>query len=194
MNFTTFWSLGNKWYRYVDPKQEFLPQQSVLTIYNNSNLYINLEGCVNTLRGECRNFLNTHGKDGRNQTAQSRFICFYNKVSFNFNLPIVLISVYYFFFQNNSGMVVARYDLNKTWKELIISVSVPTVLFIVSFITLCIITHSVKVGDDTKMRCKYCIGNSEPDFSEMTTTNSKYEISSPSDEGSNRKYDNPLSS
>lgn len=148
--------------------------QSVLTIYNNSNLYINLDGCVNTLKGECREFLQTHGRDGRNQTAQSRFTCFYHK--------------------NSSGMVIARYDLNKTWRELVISASVPSVLFVVSFITLCIITHSVKVGDDTKMRCKYCIGNSDPDVSEMTTTNSKYEVSSPSDGPSNKRDDDPLAS
>lgn len=58
----------------------FLPQQSVLTIYNMSRLYINLEGCVNTLRGECSDFLQTHGRDGDNNTAQSRFQCYYNKV------------------------------------------------------------------------------------------------------------------
>lgn len=33
---------------------------------------------------------------------------------------------------------------------------VPAVLFVISFISLCIITRSVKVGDDAKMRCKYC--------------------------------------
>lgn len=33
---------------------------------------------------------------------------------------------------------------------------VPSVLFVISFISLCIITRSVKVGDDAKMRCKYC--------------------------------------
>lgn len=86
-------------------------------------------------------------------------------------------------------MVVARYDLNKTWRELIISITVPSVLFVISFITLCIIMHSVKVGDDTKMRCKYCIGNSESDVSEMTTTNSKYEVS---DGPSSKKDEDPL--
>lgn len=59
----------------------FLPKQSSLTIYNTSQLYINLEGCVNTLRGECLEFLHSHGRDGDNNTAQSRFQCYYNKVS-----------------------------------------------------------------------------------------------------------------
>lgn len=67
-------------------------------------------------------------------------------------------------------MVVARYDLNKTWNELIVAISIPTVLFAVSFVTLCIIMQSVKVGDDTKMRCQYCIGNSN------VSVNSRYEV------------------
>lgn len=73
MNFDGFHSINR-----------FLPKQSSLTIYNTSQLYINLEGCVNTLRGECLQFLHTHGRDGDNNTAQSRYLCYYNKVSFNF--------------------------------------------------------------------------------------------------------------
>lgn len=80
MNFTTYWSLVENSTQLLDAEQRFLPMQHVLTIYNYSRLYINLEGCVNTLKGECKEFLNTHGIDGDNQTAQSRFTCFYNKV------------------------------------------------------------------------------------------------------------------
>lgn len=47
--------------------------------------------------------------------------------------------------QQSSFFVVARFDLAKTWRELLIAVTVPTTLFIISFITLCIITQSVKV-------------------------------------------------
>jgi hypothetical protein len=63
--------------------------------------------------------------------------------------------------QNNNASVVARFDLQKTWRELVIAVVVPTVMFIISSATLCIITRSVNVGDDTKMRCKYCVGSSD---------------------------------
>lgn len=80
MNFTTFWKTSHKWRNVVDYNQKFLPMQHNLTIYNDSHLYINLEGCVNTLKGECKQFHVTHGRDGRNQTAQSRFPCYYNKV------------------------------------------------------------------------------------------------------------------
>lgn len=182
-NFTTFWDLTNKFRELLDKNQSFVPKQSILTIYNHSRLFINLDGCVNTLRGECKAFLLSNGNDGRNQTAQSRFPCFYN--------------------QNNSYMVVARYDLNETWRQLVISVSVPSVLFVVSFVTLCVIVHSVRVGDDTKMRCKYCLTKTEDDTDAMMgerlngpgdqcssngrmrsgNGNSKYEVSSPSSDG-----------
>lgn len=52
--------------------------------------------------------------------------------------------------------MLARFDLNKTWREFIFAFGIPATLFVVSFISLCIITRSVKVGDDAKMRCKYC--------------------------------------
>lgn len=37
-----------------------------------------------------------------------------------------------------------------------IAVCVPGTLFIVSFVTLMIITQTVRVGDDARMRCKWC--------------------------------------
>lgn len=52
--------------------------------------------------------------------------------------------------------MVARFDLDKTWREFVFFFGVPVTLFVLSFITLCIITRSVKVGDDAKMRCKCC--------------------------------------
>lgn len=80
MTFKQFWNLTGKWKYILDPTNKIVPMQSALTIYNNSRLYINLDGCVNTLKGECVDFLQTHGRDGKNQTAQSRFPCYYNKV------------------------------------------------------------------------------------------------------------------
>nr|XP_023013544.1 uncharacterized protein LOC111503475 [Leptinotarsa decemlineata] len=147
ITFRQFWNLTGKESYAVDPTNQFVPTQSALTIYNASRLFINLDGCVNTLKGECLEFLHTHGSDGRNQTAQSRYPCYYNK--------------------NNSFMVVARYDLKRTWRDLIIAISIPSALFIVSFITLCAIMQSVRVDDDTKMRCKYCFGTYQSDMTEM---------------------------
>ncbi|XP_066247293.1 uncharacterized protein Teh4 [Euwallacea similis] len=162
--FRQFWNLTGKYGHVVDPSNQFVPPQRSLTIYNHSRLYINLEGCVNTLRGECYNFLFSHGRDGKNQTAQSRYVCYYNK--------------------NDSFMVIARHDLNKTWRDLIIAISIPSVLFVISFITLCAIMQSVRVDDDTKMRCKYCFGSSAVDNNtDLTEMISRYEVSSPESDG-----------
>lgn len=62
-----------------------------------------------------------------------------------------------FALQEDSTKVLARFDLNRTWQHFIIFFGVPSVLFVVSFVSLCIITRSVNVGDDAKMRCKYCM-------------------------------------
>lgn len=80
INHSLFWLLYQKNNEPVDLEEKFVPSQKSLTIYNTSRLYINLDGCVNTLKGECKEFLATHGKYGKNRTAQSRFPCFYNKV------------------------------------------------------------------------------------------------------------------
>lgn len=48
-----------------------------------------MEGCVNTLRGECKDFVARYGNDGDNNTAQSRYQCYYNKVSAKFLATIL---------------------------------------------------------------------------------------------------------
>ncbi len=42
-----------------------------------SLLFINHEGCVNTLQEECRQFYAELGQDGRNQSFPARFPCYY---------------------------------------------------------------------------------------------------------------------
>lgn len=63
---------------------------------------------------------------------------------------------YHLIIQGDSTKVLARFDLERTWREFVFFFGIPSVLFVVSFITLLIITRSVKVGDDAKMRCKCC--------------------------------------
>lgn len=58
--------------------------------------------------------------------------------------------------QNDSFTALARFDLNKTWWELMIGVTVPGMLFAVSFLTLLIVHQTVKVGDDARMTCQWC--------------------------------------
>jgi len=58
--------------------------------------------------------------------------------------------------QNDSFSALARFDLNKTWWELMVGVTVPGILFAVSFLTLLIVHQTVKVGDDARMTCQWC--------------------------------------
>ena len=51
---------------------------SDLIISNESRLMINLEGCVNTLRDECKEFFRIYAKDGSDHNARARFPCFYS--------------------------------------------------------------------------------------------------------------------
>ena len=94
--------------------------------------------------------------------------------------------------QNNKLFVVTRFDLQKTWRELLIAVLVPSVMFIVSSATLCIFTRSVNVGDDTKMRCTSCIGSphTNEDQRQATRNNTNECLLSPSDENvrTNSRY------
>lgn len=156
-NFTTFWKIYDNSTTILDPTQKYMPKQSTLTIYNTTKLFINLEGCVNTLRGECKQFLFTHGQDGAKNTAQSRFQCFYNK--------------------QHSNFVVARFDLLKTWRELLIAVIVPSSLFLISLTALCVISQTVQVGDDAKMRCQYCMATDSDGDDEALA------VPAPSDKG-----------
>jgi hypothetical protein len=101
--------------------------------------------------------------------------------------------IYFLFLQNKDLFVVARFDLQKTWRELLIAVLVPSVMFIASSATLCIITRSVNVGDDTKMRCTYCVGSpdmNDEDQRQSTRNNTNECLLSPSDENvrTNSRY------
>lgn len=82
-------------------------------------------------------------------------------------------------------MTLARHDLNTTWNQLVVAVFIPSFLFVTSAVTLCIITHAVRVDDDTRMRCKYfCHSPSMEHGTDLTEMMSRYEVSSPeSDRG-----------
>jgi len=119
-------------------RRAIAPPEADLIIANESKLLINLEGCVNTLRDECRDFLREYGKDGTDHNARARFPCFYSEAK--------------------PDTVVARFDLQTTYKEFIIASLLPSILFVVSCLTLLLCQRTVVVGDDAKMRFKCAKG------------------------------------
>lgn len=122
----------------AQPVKTIAPLDMDLTIANESRLMINLEGCVNTLRDECKDFLREYGKDGTDHNARARFPCFYST--------------------DNPNIVVSRFDLETTYKQFLIASLVPSMLFVVSCTCLVLCQRTVVVGDDAKMRFKGCTG------------------------------------
>jgi hypothetical protein len=118
----------------LDETRLVAPPEMDLLIANESKLLINMEGCVNTLRDECKEFLKEYGKDGADHNARGRFPCFYSEA--------------------NTDIVVARFDLETTYREFVFASVVPSVLFVVSCLTLILCQRTVEVGDDAKMRFK----------------------------------------
>lgn len=116
------------------PQKLIAPIEQELTLWNDSKLMINLEGCVNTLMDECSSFMKDYGKDGTDHNARARFPCFYS--------------------DDNKDVVVARFDLEVTYKQFLFASTVPSVLFVVSCIILVLCQRTVVVGDDAKMRFK----------------------------------------
>jgi len=84
-----------------------------------------------------------------------------SKVSNAINIADIILIVVVA--QNDSFTALARFDLNKTWWELMVGVTVPGILFAVSFLTLLIVHQTVKVGDDARMTCQWCADDNEAD-------------------------------
>lgn len=122
----------------LDETRMVAPPEQDLIIANESRLLINLEGCVNTLREECKEFLHVYGKDGSDHNARARFPCYYA--------------------EGDTGIVVSRFNLESTYKEFLISLVFPSVLFVISCLTLIFCQRTVVVGDDAKMRFKGTVG------------------------------------
>lgn len=123
------------------PIKTIAPPEQDLIVANESKLMINLEGCVNTLQDECRDFIKDYGKDGTDHNARARFPCFY---------------------ADGTDIVVARFDLEKTYRQFLVAAVLPSVLFVVSCLTLLLCQKTVVVGDDAKMRFKGCAGSELP--------------------------------
>lgn len=123
------------------PMPAIAPLDLDLSISNESRLMINLEGCVNTLRDECREFLREFGKDGTDHNARARFPCFFST--------------------NDPTTVVTQFDLESTKQQFWFASVVPGVLLCVSCTCLLFCQRTVVVGDDAKMRFKGCSGSDE---------------------------------
>lgn len=133
-NFSHLTNLNAQSKRPITLDDSVAPREHKLLVAKDSHLHINLQGCVNTLRGECDGFIRKYGKDGSDHNARARFRCFYAT-----GIP---------------ELAVVRFDLERTYKEFLVASVVPVVMLVISCLTLLLCQRTVEVGDDAKMRFK----------------------------------------
>lgn len=119
--------------RYLYNQSEFLiePEES-LRLMNTTKLKINQEGCVNTLKKECKAFFATHATDGRDGKSQNRFPCYYS--------------------DQTSEMVVGKYNPDITYLYMMVATIMPGSLFVFACLCLFICSKSVGVDDDGHLK------------------------------------------
>ncbi|TRY79645.1 hypothetical protein TCAL_12607 [Tigriopus californicus] len=117
-------------------KVDGISYEEDITIYNSSKMKINIEGCVNTLAKECMAFHHNYGKDGRNYTARAVYPCFYDPFDSNF--------------------VVVNFDPDHTLVLLIMFVTIPFGIMILSCSYMCGCSRFIHVADDGHMRLRCC--------------------------------------
>lgn len=119
--------------RILNNQSEFLiePEES-LRIMNTTKLKINPDGCVNSLRKECKSFFLTHATDGRDGKSQDRFPCYYTDLS--------------------SETVIGKYNPDLTYMYLMFATIIPGSLFVFACLCLFICSKSVGVDDDGHLK------------------------------------------
>ncbi|KAG5682940.1 hypothetical protein PVAND_012258 [Polypedilum vanderplanki] len=137
---TNFTYLSYLHYAETEYQRQIAPLDADLIISNESRLMINLEGCVNTLRDECKEFFRYYAKDGSDHNARARFPCFYSP--------------------NDVSFAVQRFDLTVEYQQFMFAFLLPTILLVVSCFILTVCQKTVVVGDDSKMRFK-CLTNED---------------------------------
>jgi hypothetical protein len=85
---TNFTYLSYLHYAETELNKQIAPLDADLIISNESRLMINLEGCVNTLRDECKEFFRFYAKDGSDHNARARFPCFYSPGDTSFAVQV----------------------------------------------------------------------------------------------------------
>lgn len=118
-------TLGNNSEWVLEPEEK-------LTIINNTQLRINPDGCVNTLRKECTAFFKTHAHDGADGITPDRFPCYYT--------------------HRSEEYVIGQYDPKFTTTLLLVSSILPGSLFILACSCLFFCSKSVGVDDEGHLR------------------------------------------
>lgn len=107
-----------------------------ITIFNQTKLKFNIEGCSNTLSEECKAFYNEYGRDGRNYTARAIYPCYYDP--------------------EDPDYVVINFNPEKTLMLLIFFAAIPGGIMCFSCLYMCGCSRFIHVADDGHMRLRCC--------------------------------------
>lgn len=90
----------------LDPTNTTFPFDIDIIIIKKAELKINHEGCVNTLRQECKYWIGNHSRDGRNYTAKDRYNIKLSRLfpQFPLRFPCYMMN-------NNTDFVVTTHDV-----------------------------------------------------------------------------------
>ncbi|XP_064114278.1 uncharacterized protein LOC135220759 isoform X2 [Macrobrachium nipponense] len=115
-----------------DTEEWIIPPEKELSIFNNTQLRINPDGCVNTLRKECKAFFDTHAHDGYDGMTPDRFPC-------------------YFTDQMNE-YVIGKFNPSLTHLMMLLASLLPGCLFVFACTCLFICSKSVGVDDEGHLK------------------------------------------
>ncbi|MCL4142566.1 UNVERIFIED_CONTAM: hypothetical protein GTU68_051944 [Idotea baltica] len=119
--------------RHLHNQSDFLIEaEESLRLMNTTKLTINPEGCVNSLKKECKSFFNTHATDGRDGKTQDRFPCYYT--------------------ESNAGTVIGKFNPDLTYMYMMLASVMPASLFVFACLCLFICSKSVGVDDDGHLK------------------------------------------
>lgn len=123
-------------YRLDSDNYTNIPFDIHITIYNETKLKMNHEGCSNTLSEKCTHFHREFGKDGRNYTSPSRFPCYYTP--------------------NHGDFVAANLDLEYSNLIFLVMLIVPLVIFIFSCFFCFFCSFMIIVDEKGHMHLRGC--------------------------------------
>jgi len=136
VNYTELRNIFTSGLSYKNKLGNAIPFDIDITMFNETKLKMNHEGCSNSLSQECTNFHIHFGKDGRNYTSPSRFPCYYTN--------------------KQSDFVIAQLNLKRSYHIFLIMLLVPLITFVFSCF-FCVLCSSLIVVDaEGHMHMKGC--------------------------------------
>ncbi|XP_037082424.1 uncharacterized protein LOC119103081 [Pollicipes pollicipes] len=113
-----------------------VPTASDVNVFNRSQVMINIQGCVNTLRQECDRWLEVRGPDGRDGRHPAVYPCHVTP--------------------HADDYVVTDYDKRQTVHQMVLAATLPSCLLVFSCLCLILCGKMVAVNEFGVFFCRHC--------------------------------------